>query len=141
MASATPPPTSTRPSTSLAERTPAQLFALVSAGVYLSAGVIGFFVTGLDPFIGLTDAKVVILAVNPLHNIVHLLLGAVWLAAANNPTTARQVNGLLGAGLLAAFVIGIVGAGEFLNIDGVAEPDNWLHLAWGGASLAFARRT
>lgn len=29
---------------------------------------------------------------------------------------------------------------NFLNIDGVAEPDNWLHLTWGAASIAFARR-
>lgn len=119
---------------------PAQSFALVSAVVYLAAGVIGFAVTGFDDFAGITDEKVVILAVNPLHNIVHLTLGAVYALGIASAERARQVNLLVGAGLLAAFVLGVAGGAEFINIDAVSEPDNWLHVVWGSASLLFARR-
>ena len=116
-------------------RSPAQLFALVSAVVYLSAGVLGFLVTGADDWVGLTGERLVILGINPLHNVVHLVLGTVWLAGARNDSSARLTNTVLGLGLLAAFVLGMAGGGTFLNIDGPAEPDNYLHLLWGGASV------
>lgn len=122
-------------------RSQAQWFAIASAAVYLGAGVIGFLVTGFDDFTGLTGEKVVILAVNPTHNIVHLLLGGAYLAGATDDRRARQVNLLIGVGLLAAFVLGVAGGANFLNIDGVGEPDNWLHLVWGAASLWFARES
>jgi len=45
--------------------------------VYLFAGLIGFAITGFDAaFFGTADTRVVILAVNPAHNIVHLF--SVW---------------------------------------------------------------
>lgn len=113
-----------------------QLFALLSAAVYLSAGVIGFFVTGFDDFASDTTEKLIILGLNPLHNVVHLVLGAAWLAAAFSPTYARTANVALGAGLLVAFFLGVAGGATFLNIDNAAEPDNYLHLFYGIASLA-----
>ena len=112
-----------------------QQFALLSAAVYLSAGVIGFFVTGFDDFASDTSEKLIILGLNPLHNVVHLVLGAVWLAAAFSPTNARIVNVALGVGLLAAFLLGVAGGATFLNIDNAAEPDNYLHLVYGALSL------
>lgn len=127
------------PLTVLRDRSPAQLFAVVSAIVYLGAGAVGFLVTGFDDFAAMTDEKVIVLAVNPLHNIVHLTLGAIYFAGATDPRRARHVNGLVGAGLLAAFVVGVAGGANFINITSVAEPDNWLHLVWGAASLNFAR--
>lgn len=115
---------------------PGRLFALASAVVYLGAGIIGFVVTGLDaPLTGLADTKVVILAVNPLHNLIHLSLGAGYALGALSDRAARYANLAIGAGLLAAFVLGVAGGAEFINIHGAAEPDNWLHLLWGAASL------
>lgn len=115
---------------------PGRVFALVSAAVYLSAGIIGFAVTGFDTTLtGLADTKVVILAVNPLHNVIHLVLGAAYAVGTLGNRAARHANTAIGAGLLAAFVLGIAGGAEFINIHGVAEPDNWLHLIWGTASV------
>ncbi len=116
-------------------RTRNQQFALLSAAVYLSAGVIGFFVTGFDDFASDTNEKLIILGLNPLHNIVHLVLGGVWLAAAFSAANARIVNVALGVGLLAAFALGVVGGATFLNIDNAAEPDNYLHLVYGALSV------
>ncbi|MEM7093638.1 MAG: DUF4383 domain-containing protein [Actinomycetota bacterium] len=113
-----------------------QLFALASAGIYFAAGLLGFLVTGFDDFAGDTDEKLIILGLNPLHNVVHLALGAAWLAAAFSAANARLANLALGAGLLVAFVLGVAGGAGFLNIDDAAEPDNYLHLVYGLASVA-----
>ncbi len=112
-----------------------QQFAALSAAIYLAAGVLGFFVTGFDDFASDTDEKLIILGLNPLHNVVHLLLGAAWLVAARQAATAKMANIALGAGLLVAFVLGVAGAAPFLNIDNAAEPDNYLHLVYGIASV------
>lgn len=118
-----------------------QLFALVSAGIYFAAGLLGFLVTGFDDFAADTNEKLIILGLNPLHNVVHLTLGAAWLAAAFNAANARLANIALGVGLLAAFVLGVAGGAGFLNIDDAAEPDNYLHLVYGLASVAVGLRT
>lgn len=112
-----------------------QLFALASAAIYLSAGVLGFFVTGFDDFASDTGEKLIILGLNPLHNVVHLALGTLWLGAAFSAANARMANIALGAGLLAAFVLGVAGGAGFLNIDNAAEPDNYLHLVYGIVSV------
>lgn len=116
-----------------------QQFALLSAAIYVSAGILGFFVTGTDGFTADTNDKLIILGLNPLHNIVHLVLGGTWLAAAASRRLAPVVNIALGAGLLAAFALGVAGGAQFLNIDNAAEPDNYLHLVYGVASIAVGR--
>lgn len=117
-----------------------QTFALISSAIYFSAGVLGFFATGFDDFFGDTDEKLIILGLNPAHNVVHLVLGAAWLSAAMSDRIARIGNLALGAGLLAAFALGMVGGAQFLNIDNAAEPDNYLHLVYGALSIAVALR-
>lgn len=115
-------------------------FALVSAVVYLAAGVAGFFVTGFNDFAGNTDERLVLLGLNPLHNVVHLVLGTAWVLAATSERNARVGNLALGVGLLVAFVLGVLGGAQFLNIDSAVEPDNYLHLVWGGLSLLIGLR-
>ncbi|WP_149359567.1 DUF4383 domain-containing protein [Lolliginicoccus suaedae] len=117
-----------------------RVFAYISAAIYLAAGVVGFLITGFDDFAGQTDEKILFLAVNPLHNLVHIALGLAWLAAAQVPAVTRTANMLLGAGLLGAFVLGVAGAAEFLNITSVTEPDNALHLVYGIASIVIGWR-
>lgn len=112
-----------------------QIFAYASAVIYLAAGVIGFAVTGFANFTGHHHAKIVILAVNPLHNVVHLVLGLAWLTAALVPSITRKMNVALGIGLLAAFVLGVSGAAGLVNIHSVGEPDNYLHLIYGALSI------
>jgi hypothetical protein len=116
-------------------RTPAQLFALVFGIVYLGVGVVGFFVTGFDDFASDTfDEKLLIFALNPLHNLVHLGIGAAWIGASVNHLTAKQAN--LGIGIAYALVaiLGFFDVLEWLAIEGPGSADNWLHL--GTAILA-----
>lgn len=122
----------------LRDWSPGRVFSLLSAVVYVAAGIVGFAVTGFDaPFTGLADTKVVILAINPLHNIIHLTLGMGYAFGAISDRASRYANTAIGVGLLGAFALGIAGGAEFINIDGVSEPDNWLHLIWGSASVWF----
>ena len=112
------------------------MFALVFGVVYLLVGIVGFFVTGFDGFAAEHGEKLVIFHLNPLHNIVHILLGVVWIGAASSHDAAKGVNTLFGAVLLLVFVLGLFDA-KFLAIDGPGDPDNYLHLVTGALSLYF----
>lgn len=57
---------------------PSQLIAVVVGAAYVLAGVAGFAVTGFDEWVGPTGETLVGLGVNPLHNVVHLVIGARW---------------------------------------------------------------
>lgn len=123
--------------TRTATKTPAQVFALVFGVVYLLVGVVGFFVTGLENFASNTDKELIIFALNPLHNIVHILLGVVWIGAASKHESAKGVNLLFGIVLALVAVLGLAGALEWLAIDGAGEPDNFLHIATAVLAIYF----
>jgi hypothetical protein len=124
--------------TATGAKSPAQVFALVFGVVYLAVGIFGFAVTGFDEFAGQTfDDELLIFAVNPLHNIVHLLLGAVWIAASRTHVAAKGVNLLLGIVLLLVFILGMVGALKWLAIEGAGSADNYLHLATAALAIYF----
>lgn len=123
--------------TRAAIRTPAQVAALAFGVVYLLVGVVGWFVT--TDFTGLDDdAHLLGFHLNGLHNVVHLALGAAWIAASTRFDWARLVNTLFGAVLVVVCLAGLTGVlDELLNIEDAAEPDNYLHLATGAAALWF----
>jgi hypothetical protein len=124
--------------TRLVTRTPAQFFALTFGIVYAVVGIIGFAVTGFDAFASSTpDEELIIFALNPLHNVVHIALGAVWITAAGSHSRAKLVNLVFGVVLLLVFVLGMVGALEWLAIEDASSPDNYLHLATGVLAIYF----
>ena len=124
--------------TATSARSPAQIFALVFGVVYLAFGILGFAVTGFDEFAGQTFGdELVIFPVNPLHNIVHLLLGAVWIGASRSHAAAKGVNLVLGIVLLVVFILGMAGALKWLAIEGAGSADNYLHLASAALSIYF----
>jgi hypothetical protein len=118
-------------------RTPAQLAALIFGVVYLLVGVVGWFVT--NDFTGVDDdADLLGFHLNGAHNVVHLALGAVWIAASTRLDWARAVNILFGSVLIVVCVAGLTGVlDELLNIEDAAEPDNYLHLGTGIIALYF----
>src|SRR3712207_2957062 len=67
--------------TATGNRTPAQMFALVFGVVYLLVGLVGFAATGFDNFATFSEDSLLIFNVNPLHNLVHLAIGGVWIAS------------------------------------------------------------
>ena len=114
-------------------QTPVQTVARLVGIVFLLVGVAGF-VPGITTnlyegfeFAGdRGNAELLgLFQVSILHNIVHALFGVGILMAAT-PAGARTY--LLGSGALyvVLFLMGIVGAGDWVPIN---DADNWLHLA------------
>jgi hypothetical protein len=124
--------------TAMQGKTPGQLFALVFGVVYLAVGLLGFAVTGVDDFFSTKfDEVLIIFPVNPAHNVVHTLIGALWLGGSRTVAGAKSVNTLIGAAYLLVFVLGLVGLLEWLSIESGFNADQVLHLVSGALSLYF----
>ncbi len=131
--------TSTQPTVVAAVRawTPAQRVAALFGTVYLAVGIAGFAVTGVHDFAGMDHDTLLIFSVNPLHNVVHTVLALVWLAAAPRHGTARAANLAMGVVLGLVTVLGFVDGMGMLGMAGLADPDNFLHLATASLALYF----
>lgn len=109
---------------------PNRLVATVFGAVYLLVGLLGFAVTGGVGFLA-TDGGLLlgVFAVNPLHNIAHLLIGAALLVAGlSNARAAKTVNIVVGAAYLLLGVAGFFLVGTPANILALNVPDHFLHL-------------
>ena len=108
-----------------------QVFSAVLGAVYLLVGVWGWVITGLHG-----EGDLLIFDVNPLHNVVHIAIGLTGIAAAGSARTAAGALLVLGGALGLVTVLGFVGLLGMLNMyDGIANPDNFLHLVTGVAAL------
>ncbi len=123
--------------TGLRAWSPAQRFAGAFGIIYLLVGLAGFLITGVHDFAGDHHHTLVIFAVNPLHNAIHVVLAVAWLAAAPRHRAAKVVNVVLGVVLGLVTVLGFVGGMGMLGMSGIADPDNFLHLATATLSLYF----
>ena len=124
--------------TGTGSRTLPQTLSLVFGIVYLLVGIVGFFVTGFDDFASPSDKTLLIFDINPLHNIVHIVIGLAGIALAKTLASARTYGWLLAVGYGAAFIYGLIAAGkdwDFLNINGA---DNVLHLLTAIVGLVIA---
>lgn len=81
-----------------------------------------------------TDQRLIVFELNPLHNVVHLAIGAALLAGSARPSAARMTAIAVGATYALVGVIGFWAVGEPWNILSLNQPDNWLHI--GTAVLA-----
>jgi hypothetical protein len=119
-------------------RTPAQTFALVFGVVYLLVGVVGFFVTGFDGFAAKSyGEKLLLFPLNPLHNLVHVAIGALWIGAAAKHATAKSTNMLIGVVYALVAVLGLIGVLKFLAIKDAGSADNYLHLVTAALAIYF----
>ncbi|MDQ6899705.1 MAG: DUF4383 domain-containing protein [Candidatus Dormibacteraeota bacterium] len=119
----------------------ARIYAIVFGVVYTLAGLVGFAVSST-----LAVGTLISLPVNVLHNVVHLLVGIIGIAAF---LTARSV--LYARGMAVLFVILFVAGflpadsdGRFLGLVPLGGTDIVLHAATailgGLAGFAFANR-
>jgi ABC-type transport system involved in multi-copper enzyme maturation permease subunit len=126
-------------STTHEARDAGRTLALVIGAAYVLVGLVGFAVTGFDNFAEPTNERLLgIFEINPLHNIVHLLIGAMGLALWRTRDGARTYGVALLAGYGLTFLYGLFVAGKdtsanFLSINGA---DNVLHLVSALAGLA-----
>ncbi|SKC48164.1 DUF4383 domain-containing protein [Krasilnikoviella flava] len=106
-----------------------RLLAAVFGTVYLLVGLAGFVVTAGVGFAATEGNTLLLFEVNPLHNIVHLGVGAALLLASRTVTAARGVNVTIGAVYLLVGVLGLFLIGTGANIIALNGADNVLHLA------------
>lgn len=122
-----------------------QMLAMAFGAIYLLIGIIGFFITGFENFFGNeagtphhVDENLLGFMINPMHNVVHLLIGAAGLALSRTLAGARTYGWLLAVGYGAAFVYGLIAIGEdwdFLNLNAA---DNVLHILTAIVGLVIA---
>ena len=120
-------------SRTVAGRTVNGLVALVFGAVFVVVGLAGFLVSGGHPAVGTTGGALLgLFQVNVLHNVVHLAIGGVMIAAAlRGDRPARAANRGFGVLYLVLFVLGLVLVGSTLNIVALNGGDNILHLVLG----------
>ena len=108
----------------------ARTVAAVFGAVYLLVGILGFVLVsgGEGELFGLFP-------VNALHNIVHILLGAILLYGSMSFAAAIQTTRGVGAVLVILGILGFITPDGFglVPLDG---NDIWLHLASGAILLA-----
>src|SRR4051812_33736505 len=114
-----------------------QKVALVVGVVFLLVGILGWFVTSGHSFADRDGGSLLGFQVNPLHNIVHLLVGVVLvLGARGGVAAARAANTAVGAVYLLVGVIGLFILDSSANILALNGADNGLHLVSGAVLLA-----
>ena len=111
-----------------------RIVAAIFGVIYLVAGVAGFIQT--SPLFGLFD-------VNEVHNVVHIVLGAILIWGMMNTASAILANRWVGVVLLVLGVLGFFVADGF-GLVPLGGNDIWLHLGSGvilfGASLMGGER-
>jgi uncharacterized membrane protein YuzA (DUF378 family) len=123
------------------DKHPAQYLALAIGVVYTLVGIAGFFITGFEGFAEPEGELLLgVFEINPLHNIVHLIIGLAGLAMWNRLDRARSYGWLLAAGYGLAFLYGlfVANSDEPANFLALNQGDNWLHLVSAAAGVAIA---
>ncbi|GAB2456946.1 sulfite exporter TauE/SafE [Conyzicola lurida] len=113
--------------------------ATVVGVVYLVVGLLGFTVTVGVAFVA-TDNEALLLGafqVNPLQNILHLVVGALMIAVGfGQARTARRINSVAGALLLLLGLVGLYVVGTESNLLALNGADNALHFGTAVVLLA-----
>ncbi len=131
----------------MAQKSPAQLYALVFGIVLVAAGILGFFyessfATGDDTLVE-RDAVLGVLDVNGWHNVVHLASGLVGLAVVGSYANARLYALGFGAIYIVVAILGFIyGDGDSIfKLIPVNTEDNVLHVLIGVAGIGAGMAT
>ena len=128
-----------RATTDVPARTAGQWLSLVVGVAFLLAGVAGFFVTGFSDWTGHDHGMLLLFTVNPLHNLVHVVAGALGLLAWRRAGLARAFGIFLFVAYGAVLFQGIASADDpaqdVLNLN---QADNVLHGVTAVAGLVIA---
>lgn len=116
-----------------------RMLALAIGVIYTLIGVLGFFVTGFENFAEETGDTLLGFEVNPLHNIVHLVIGIAGIALSRTLATARTFGWLLVIGYGLVFIYGLFAVGNSdINFLSLNVADNFLHIGSVIAGLVIA---
>lgn len=117
-----------------------QWLALIIGVVYLLVGLAGFAVTGFDGWTEHDHSQTLLgFAINPLHNVVHILIGLLGVLLWRTSSGARTFGWILAIGYGAAFVYGLIVQDDpNLNVLNINAADNVLHALSAIAGLVIA---
>ena len=110
------------------KRETAQTLALAVGVIYTLVGIAGFFVTGFDGFASNNGESLLGFEVNPLHNIVHLVIGIAGIVLSRSLTNTMAYGAMLAIGYGLAFVYGLVANGKDWDFLAINSADNILHI-------------
>ncbi len=97
--------------------------------VYVLVGVVGFFITGFSGFASQYGESLLGFMINPLHNIVHILVGALLIGGGlASIAISKRVNTTVGAVYFLVFAVGIALQGSTANVLALNLADHGLHL-------------
>lgn len=117
-----------------------RMFGIVLGALFLLLGLLGFTATGNVGFVA-TEGGLLLgtFEVNPLLNVVYMLLGAALLiAGVTGVRAAKVVNGVVGGILLLMGIIGFFVVGTEFNYLALNTADHVLNLVTGAALLGVA---
>jgi hypothetical protein len=125
---------------------PVQMLAALVGLVYLALGIVGFVRTGFGDFTGNQHEMFLGFMINPLHNLVHVVVGVLGLLFAASSPSARTYGWILliGFGLVGIWGLMITGTISSNPVSGLGNPlnlntsDNWLHLVTAALGLIMA---
>jgi hypothetical protein len=124
---------------------PTQVLAGLVALAFLALGIVGLVRTGFADFAG-HEHMLLGFAINPLHNLIHVVVGVVGLLLAWSSATARLYGWVLFAayGVLVVWGLMLVGFTSNNPVSELGNPlnlnvaDNWLHTGFAALGLAIA---
>ncbi len=115
---------------------PVQVLAALIGLLFLVLGIAGFLRTGFSGFTSNEHQTIVGFMINPLHNLVHTVIGVLGLLCAAASPSARLFGWILfiGYGLASVWGLMITGVISSNPVSGLGNPlnldaaDNWLHV-------------
>ncbi|KAA9153860.1 DUF4383 domain-containing protein [Amycolatopsis acidicola] len=125
---------------------PVQVLAGLIGLVYLALGIVGFARTGFSDFAGNPEVMLLGFMINPLHNLVHVVVGVLGIVMASSSATSRIFGWLLflGFGVVSIWGLMITGIISRNPVSGMGNPlnlnaaDNWLHVVSAIVGLVLA---
>ena len=110
--------------------TPAERFARWTGAIYAGVGIVGFGLTGFGDPLATTGSQLGMLEVNPLHNLLHLLVGSgLLIGGSAGPDPARTLTLLAATSFAVASLFGFALVGTDGNVLALNHADNLVHLA------------
>jgi hypothetical protein len=107
-------------------------------GAYIVLGILGLLMTGLTPFAPSTGETMVIFAVNPFTNVLHLALGLIVVPAVERPGLVQRVALAVGALTVIWAVLGFALDGSTADVFATSVETAVLHLVTGLVGLGLA---
>jgi len=122
---------------------PAAVVSAALGAAFLVIGVLGFAMGGMHQLFAVEGTELIVFELNPFHNVLHLLLGGLFLAISIRPAATIRIGASVGAtALMTLTVVGsLMEGGEIVNRLAANPADNLFHatttlLAFGAAVWA-----